>query len=122
MLKKLLVAMGVVLALPTMVNAKNYQTGTASYYADFFNGRLTANGERFNNAYVYTAAHKTLPFGTKVRVTNLKNKRSIVVRINDRGPFVKGRVIDLTRSGAKKLGFEKQGLAKVQLDIVYSPK
>lgn len=122
MLKKLLVAMGVVLALPTMVNAKNYQTGTASYYADFFNGRLTANGERFNNVYVYTAAHKTLPFGTKVRVTNLKNKRSIVVRINDRGPFVKGRVIDLTRSGAKKLGFEKQGLAKVQLDIVYSPK
>lgn len=92
-------------------------TKVASYYGKRFHGRLTANGERFNmNAM--TAAHKTLPFGTKVRVTYPRNGRSIVVRINDRGPFIKGRAIDLSRGAAAKLGFISSGHARVKLDIV----
>lgn len=90
------------------------QQGIASYYAQFFNGRLTANGERHNpNALV--AAHKTLPFGTKVRVTNLNNGRQVIVRINDRGPFVRGRVIDLSRAAAKKINLLKAGIARVKI-------
>lgn len=92
-------------------------TGVASFYGKRFHGRLTANGERFNmNAM--TAAHKTLPFGTKVRVTYPRNGRSIVVRINDRGPFIKGRTIDLSRGAAQKLGFISSGHARVKLAIV----
>ncbi|MEP2736111.1 MAG: septal ring lytic transglycosylase RlpA family protein [Erythrobacter sp.] len=92
-------------------------TKVASYYGKRFHGRLTANGERFNmNAM--TAAHKTLPFGTKVRVTYPRNGRSIVVRINDRGPFIRGRAIDLSRGAAAKLGFISSGHARVKLDIV----
>jgi rare lipoprotein A len=92
-------------------------TKTASFYGKRFHGRLTANGERFNmNAM--TAAHKTLPFGTKVRVTYPRNGRSIVVRINDRGPFIRGRAIDLSRGAAAKLGFISSGHARVRLDIV----
>ena len=92
-------------------------TKVASYYGKRFHGRLTANGERFNmNAM--TAAHKTLPFGTKVRVTYPRNGRSVVVRINDRGPFIKGRAIDLSRGAASKLGFIQSGHARVKLDIV----
>jgi rare lipoprotein A len=92
-------------------------TGVASYYGRRFHGRLTANGERFNmNAM--TAAHKTLPFGTKVRVTYPRNGRSVVVRINDRGPFIRGRTIDLSRGAATKLGMISSGHARVRLDIV----
>src|SRR5437016_5396333 len=76
------------------------QTGIASVYSS---GHLTANGERFNPRAL-TAAHKTLPFGTKVRVTNLRNHRSVVVRISDRGPFVRGRIVDLTPPGARAIG------------------
>ncbi|MEO0462188.1 MAG: septal ring lytic transglycosylase RlpA family protein [Pseudomonadota bacterium] len=91
--------------------------GVASYYGKRFHGRRTANGERFNmNAM--TAAHKTLPFGTRVRVTNPRNGRSIVVRINDRGPFVRGRTIDLSRAAATKLDMISSGHARVKLDIV----
>ncbi|MEM7703459.1 MAG: septal ring lytic transglycosylase RlpA family protein [Pseudomonadota bacterium] len=92
-------------------------TGVASYYGKRFHGRLTANGERFNmNAM--TAAHKTLPFGTRVRVTNPSNGRSVTVRINDRGPFIRGRTIDLSRAAATKLGMISRGHARVKLDIV----
>lgn len=91
--------------------------GTASYYGRRFHGRLTANGERFN-MHGMTAAHKTLPFGTKVRVTNTRTGRSVVVRINDRGPFVRGRVIDLSRAAAQKIGMISSGHARVKLDIV----
>ncbi|MEO0419854.1 MAG: septal ring lytic transglycosylase RlpA family protein [Pseudomonadota bacterium] len=92
-------------------------TGVASYYGKRFHGRLTANGERFNmNAM--TAAHKTLPFGTHVRVTNPSNGRSVTVRINDRGPFIRGRTIDLSRAAATKLGMISRGHARVKLDIV----
>src|SRR6478609_4388657 len=86
------------------------EKGIASVYA--YDGEKTANGERANPRGL-TAAHKTLPFGTKVRVTNKRNGKSVVVRINDRGPFVRGRVIDLTPAGAQALGFS--GLAPVSL-------
>ncbi|MGB3469778.1 MAG: septal ring lytic transglycosylase RlpA family protein [Erythrobacter sp.] len=92
-------------------------SGVASYYGRRFHGRLTANGERFNmNAM--TAAHKTLPFGTRVRVTNPRNGRSVTVRINDRGPFIRGRTIDLSRAAARKLGIVSSGHASVDLDVV----
>ena len=93
---------------------KVVEKGKASYYADYFKGRQTANGERFRQGK-RTAAHKTLPFGTKVRVTNLKNGRSVKVRINDRGPFVSGRVIDLSKKAARKLGMLDDGVAEVKL-------
>lgn len=97
---------------------RSYRTvGWASWYGRRFHGRKTANGERYNmNAL--TAAHRTLPFGTKVRVTNLGNGRSVVVRINDRGPFIKGRIIDLSRRGANALRFIKKGKARVRLKIM----
>lgn len=92
-------------------------TGVASFYGRRFHGRLTANGERFDmNAM--TAAHRTLPFGTQVRVTNPRNGRSVTVRINDRGPFIRGRTIDLSRRAARELGMIQRGHARVQLDII----
>ena len=90
------------------------QTGKASYYADKFNGRRTANGDKFRNSK-RTAAHKTLPFGTKVKVTNLRNGRSVKVRINDRGPFVAGRVIDLSKKAARRIGMVDEGVGNVKL-------
>ena len=96
------------IGLPVVASA---QSGIASVY-DY--GR-TANGEVVHSGAL-TAAHRSLPFGTMVRVTNHSNGRSVVVRINDRGPFVKGRVIDLTPAGARALGFD--GLANVSLDVV----
>ncbi len=94
-----------------------YQIGEASYYADKFHGRKTANGEIFN-MHAMTAAHRKLSFDTKLRVTNLTNGMSVVVRINDRGPFVKGRIIDLSYGAAKKIGLVQSGVAKVKLEIV----
>ncbi len=93
---------------------------TASYYADKFHGRKTSNGEVFN-MWAMTAAHKTLPFNTVLRVTNLSNGKSVVVRINDRGPFVKGREIDLSKGAAAKIGMIKSGTAKVSLMIIKNP-
>jgi rare lipoprotein A len=90
------------------------QTGIASFY---WQGRLTANGERYNPNGI-SAAHKTLPFGTLVKVTMLNSGRSIVVRINDRGPFVRGRIIDLSRGAASKLGFISSGVTRVKIDVV----
>ena len=93
------------------------QSGNASYYADKFEGRTTANGEKYKHSKL-TAAHKVLPFGTEVKVTNTKNNKSIVVRINDRGPFVEGRIIDLSKSAAEKLDFIHEGIANVTIEIV----
>jgi rare lipoprotein A len=93
------------------------ETGIASYYADKYHGRTTANGEIFNMDKL-TAAHRTLPFGTMVKVTHLGSQRSVTVRINDRGPFVAGRVIDLSRAAARELRMEKDGLAKVKVEIL----
>lgn len=96
-------------------SATHAERGLASIYA--YDGEKTASGERARPTG-FTAAHRTLPFGTRVRVTHRKNGRSVVVRINDRGPFIKGRVIDLTPSAAKALGFSAaQGLAPVTLSV-----
>lgn len=99
-----------VIAIPMTASA---QSGIASVYA--YSGGRTASGERVSPGAL-TAAHKTLPFGTMVRVTNTRSGRSVVVRINDRGPFVRGRVIDMTPAGARALGFS--GLTNVTLDVV----
>lgn len=92
-------------------------TGEASYYADKFIGRSTSSGERYDPRAM-TAAHRTLPFGTKVRVTRLSDGRSVVVRINDRGPFVRGRIIDLSHAAAGRLGILQEGVATVQIEVV----
>lgn len=91
--------------------------GKASWYGPGFHGRLTANGERYNQNAM-TAAHRSLKFGTKVKVTNLNNGRSVVVRINDRGPFIKGRVIDLSAAAARSLNMIHSGVAPVQVTIL----
>lgn len=93
------------------------ERGLASWYGKKFHGRRTANGERFD-MHRPSAAHKTLPFGVSVRVTNLDNGRKIVVRINDRGPFVEGRIIDLSKAAAKKLGMIEAGVVPVKIEVV----
>jgi rare lipoprotein A len=93
--------------------------GTASYYADKFHGRMTANGETYN-MYDYTAAHKTLPFGSVVRVTNTKTNKSVLLKINDRGPYVGDRIIDLSVTGAKEIG--SLGLSTVKIETVHKGK
>jgi rare lipoprotein A len=114
----------IVLSFISIADAKSRHSGSgghsglASVYAskaDGYAGRRTASGERVQSGGL-TAAHKTLPFGTMVRVTNRNNSKSVVVRINDRGPFVRGRVIDLTPAGARAIGFS--GLAPVSLAVV----
>ncbi len=96
------------------------EEGLASWYAGKFQGRRTASGEIFDTNQM-TAAHKTLPFGTRVRVRNLDNGREVVVRINDRGPFVEGRVIDLSRAAAEAIEMTGSGLARVRVEIVERP-
>ena len=91
--------------------------GSASYYASKFNGRRTASGERFDNSDL-TAAHRSLPFGSRVRVTNPANGRSVVVRVNDRGPFTRGRLIDVSRAAAEELGMVARGHADVELALI----
>jgi rare lipoprotein A len=93
------------------------QTGKASFYADKFDGSPTASGEKYRKSK-FTAAHKTLPFGTRIRVTNLSNNETVEVVVNDRGPYVENRVIDLSRAAAEKLGFVNQGLADVRLEVL----
>lgn len=91
--------------------------GLASYYADDFNGKQTANGEIFD-MYGLTAAHRSLPFGTKLRVTNLDNMKTVIVRVNDRGPFKMERIIDLSLGAASQLQMLGVGVARVQLDVI----
>jgi len=93
------------------------QVGVASYYGHEFHGRKTASGEIYNENKL-TAAHPRLPFGSTVKVVNLSNNKSVVVRINDRGPFVSGRIIDLSYRAAQVLEFVNRGTAKVKLEIV----
>ena len=92
-------------------------SGPASWYGGKFHGRRTANGERFDMNEM-TAAHRSLPFGTRVRVTNERNGRSVVVRINDRGPFVGNRIIDLSRGAAAAVGMVNTGVAPVRIDVL----
>jgi len=90
------------------------ETGKGSFYADKFQGRSTASGEKFDQ-HKMTAAHRTLPFGTKVKVTNLANGRSVNVTINDRGPFAPGRIIDVSKKAARKLGMVDAGVASLEI-------
>jgi rare lipoprotein A len=92
------------------------EKGKASFYANKFEGKRTANGEIYHHKN-FTAAHKSLPFGTWVKVTNQNNKKSVIVRINDRGPFVKGRIIDLSKSAAKEIGNTNQGVFSVSVQV-----
>ena len=94
----------------------HFQTGMASYYGGSWHGKKTANGEIFNENSL-TAAHKTLPFGTKVKVTNLDNGKSVVVRINDRGPYSKGRVIDLSKAAFSRIASISKGVTRVKLEV-----
>ena len=96
---------------------KPYQVGVASWYGSYFDGKPTASGEPFD-MHDMTAAHLTLPLGTYVKVTNLRNQKAVIVRVNDRGPVVDGRIIDLSYSAAKALDFKARGLQRVRLDIV----
>lgn len=91
--------------------------GLASYYHNKFHGKKTASGEVYDKNKL-TAAHRTLPFGTMIKVTRLDNKQSVIVRINDRGPFKKGRIVDLSRKAAKKIDLIKAGIAKVEIEII----
>ncbi len=93
------------------------QSGKASFYADKFEGSPTASGEKYKHNKL-TAAHKTLPFGTKVRVTNVENNKTVEVVINDRGPYVEGRVIDLSKSAAEQLDFINRGITEVQIEVI----
>ena len=102
---------------PVGAKAKFASAGVASYYGPGFHGRRTANGERFD-MHAMTAAHRTLPFGTLVKVTNLSNGKSTVVRVTDRGPYVGNRVIDLSVAAAKQIGSTHSGVAQVSLEIV----
>jgi rare lipoprotein A len=100
---------------------KPYQVGTASWYGENFQGKPTASGEPYE-MYDMTAAHLTLPLGSYVRVTNLRNGRAVVVRVNDRGPIVPGRIIDLSYGAAQALQFRHKGLQRVRLDLVNPPQ
>ncbi len=122
------ILLGTLIFLSSCAGAKyfpsgNEQTGMASWYGEEFHGKLTSNKEIYN-MYAMTAAHKTLPFGTYVKVTNLTNGKSAVVRINDRGPFVKGRIIDLSFAAADKLGMSETGVAPVRIAVLrrFSPR
>jgi rare lipoprotein A len=96
------------------------ERGKASYYAKRFHGRKTASGERFD-VNAMTGAHRKLPFGTKVKVTNVENGRSVVVTINDRGPFARGRVIDLTPAAARKIEMIRAGIVRVTVEVLSLP-
>ena len=100
--------------VPSSQEVSGTETGLASFYSESYNGKKTANGEIYNSSE-YTAAHKKLPFNTRVKVTNLSNGKTVKVRINDRGPFVAGRIIDLTRKAAKKIDMIGAGVAKVKI-------
>lgn len=130
MLRRKLILMFVVIA-PLLISAGVPETaeaqiapgyveeGYASWYGGKFHGRLTANGETFDTNEL-TAAHKTLPFGTLVKVTHIGDGRSVVVRINDRGPFVEGRIIDLSRAAADAIGLTARGVAPVHVEVVHA--
>jgi rare lipoprotein A len=112
LLTRVVLLSSAVVALGGVAQADTFQSGEASWYGPGFQGRQTANGERFNTNEM-TAAHRTLPFGTKVKVTNKSTGKTVVVRINDRGPYAHGRVIDLSKASAQAIGIS--GVANVTL-------
>lgn len=109
-------------ALPRdqVATLKPYQTGTASWYGKPFQGKTTASGEAYN-MFQFTAAHRRLPMGTVLRVTNLQNGSSVIVRVNDRGPVPRSRIIDLSYAAAKVLDLRQCGLGRVRLDVIEFP-
>ena len=100
---------------------KDEMEGVASWYGEDFNGRLTASGEVYD-MYKFTAAHKTLPLGTTVKVTNLDNGKTVEVKVNDRGPYVRGRIIDLSRTAGRAIDIRGTGTARVKLEVLRWPK
>ena len=100
-----------------MLKGRHIQVGIASRYSDTLKGRKTASGERYNPLKL-TAAHRKLTFGSVVKVTNLENKKEFIVIINDRGPYVRGRIIDLSRAAARRLGMVKKGIVKVRIERI----
>jgi rare lipoprotein A len=116
-MKKIFLTLSFFFLLSVSFTLAQVQTGKASFYADKFEGTPTASGEKYKHSKL-TAAHKTLPFGTKVKITNLANNESVEVIINDRGPYVEDRIVDLSKSAAEKLGFVNQGLAEVRLEVI----
>jgi len=97
-----------------------YQKGIASWYGKFFQGKPTASGQPYNEDAM-TCAHRTLPLGSLLRVTNLRNHRSVIVRVNDRGPVPEDRVIDVSKAAADSLGFEQRGIAPVRVELIAPP-
>ncbi|HPK63160.1 MAG TPA: septal ring lytic transglycosylase RlpA family protein, partial [Spirochaetota bacterium] len=116
MIKKRFVAI-IILCLSNFNAFSFEEVGVASWYGPNFHGKLTANGERFNSND-FTAAHKTLPFNSIVKVVSLENSKEVIVRINDRGPFAKGRIIDLSKCAAESLDLIKKGTAKVKIILL----
>jgi rare lipoprotein A len=114
-MKKIAVLVSLILGVSFAAYAQEY--GVASYYSDKFQGRPTANGETYDKDKL-TASHKTLPFGTYIRVTRLDNKKSVVVRVNDRGPYISGRIVDLSKKAADLLDLSAEGTARVKVDVV----
>ncbi|WP_072159090.1 septal ring lytic transglycosylase RlpA family protein [Persicobacter sp. CCB-QB2] len=123
MLKRMILFWAIMLGMLYVAHAQKVGDkfkGEISYYADKFNGRSTASGEKFSNK-AYTCAHRTLPFGTKVRVTNTYNGKTVEVKVTDRGPFSKGRVLDLTKQAMKDLGGVEAGLIKGVVEVIALP-
>lgn len=117
-MKKLLFLLTFLTGLTSLVQAQEY--GLASYYSDKFQGRPTASGELYDRDKM-TAAHKTHPYGTYIRVTRLDNKKSVVVRVNDRGPYISGRVVDVSKKAADQLDLATDGTARVKVEVVSKP-
>ncbi len=117
MTKKITLLLLIIFTFSTTIFSQEKKIVKASYYAHFFHGRTTANGEKFN-MYAMTCAHKKLPFNTILKVRNLKNNKVIYVRVNDRGPYIKGRSIDLSYQAARELDMIKNGVAMVEYKIV----
>lgn len=125
-MKKILVLLFITFIFNSITTAQadvndKIEYGTASYYGTKFHGRQTASGEIYNQ-FALTAAHKTLPLGTIVKVTNAQNKKSVIVTINDRGPYIKGRIIDLSTKAAELLGYRNRGTAYVKIEILEEDK
>jgi rare lipoprotein A (peptidoglycan hydrolase) len=108
------------LLIPFRSSKGYFQKGAASWYGKLFHGKETASGNIYD-MYSYTAAHRSLPLGSKVRVTNLQNGKDIVVKINDRGPYIKNRIIDLSYSAAKSLGIIDSGIQDVEIEVLFIP-
>ena len=106
---------------PEPAASKTYQVGKASWYGSFFHGKPTASGEDYD-MYEFTAAHRELPLGTFVKVTNLSNQKSVVVKVNDRGPVTPGRIIDLSYAAARSLNMHHNGLQKVRIERLPAEK